>query len=245
MKISIIIPCYNESRTIANVISELEKVSFERWNLTKEVIVVDDGSRDNTWQILEAEAKRHPLVILRHQKNRGKGAAIRTALESATGDYVVIQDADLEYVPQDLTLLAAALVERNAEVVYGSRFLEQDHPERMQTIFFLGNRVLAGLANVLYGLNLTDEATCYKSFRKKTLDRIRLVCDHFEFCPEVTAKLALLDIPILEVPIRYQGRTAEEGKKITWRDGVTAIRTLLKYWWAHKVLRRSIQGWLR
>lgn len=221
MKLSVLVPVLNEEKSIQAVLDRVLAVAVE-----KEVIVVDDGSTDGTWDALQPYASRSKL--LRHPNNRGKGAAIRTALPHVTGDIVITQDADLEYDPEDYPSLIQPILEGRADVVYGSRLLHGKSPSAGLS-FYLGGRFLTWLANRLYGLRITDEPTGYKVFRTEVIRRLPLKSEGFEFCPEVTALVALSGIPIVEVPISYHPRSVAEGKKIRWRDGWIAIRTLLRY----------------
>lgn len=223
MKLSILIPAHNEAATLEEVIRRIRAVPLDA---EREIVVVDDGSTDETPQILERLAGPD-LRVFRHPNNRGKGAALRTGLEHCTGDLILIHDADLEYFPEDIPKLLEAEEKTGAPAVYGSRF--QGKIEGMRPINRLANRVLAWTASLLFGQRVTDEATAYKLFRADVLKGLPLRCERFEFCPEVTARLLKSGKRIEEVPIRYSGRTAEEGKKITWKDGVEAIWTLLKY----------------
>jgi glycosyltransferase involved in cell wall biosynthesis len=191
-------------------------------------VVVDDGSRDGTRDVLADLAQRLPIRVILHERNRGKGAAIRTALAEARGEIVIIQDADLEYDPADYPKLIEPIVRGEVNVVYGSRYLGHDNPLPL-THFKVAVLLLNAMANVLYGTRLTDEATCYKVFRASLIRSIPLRCERFEFCPEVTAKVSKRGERILEIPIRYHYRTKAEGKKIGWRDGFEAIWTLLRY----------------
>lgn len=222
MKLSIIIPVYNEKANIAAVIDAVKTVE-----LPKEIIVVDDGSTDGTSEILEHYKDDETIRIHSSMLNFGKGTAIRVGLKYVTGDIVVIQDADLEYDPQQIPKLIQPIVEGNAEVVYGSRFLGSI--KGMKFANWLANRILIITANILYRAEITDEATCYKAFRADILKSLPLNCNRFEFCPEITAKLRKRGIKIFEVPIDYIGRTVVEGKKITWKDGFQALWTLIKY----------------
>lgn len=227
MRLSVIIPVYNERDQVEAILDRVLAVPLD-----KEVIVVDDGSTDGTDKVLAGLAGPGVQVI-RQEPNQGKGAAIRRAIPLATGDAVIIQDADGEYAPEEYGLLLAPLESGEAEVVYGTRFLsplgQRRWPEGMKFPNYLINRILAFMANVLYRGRITDEATCYKLFRRELLQSIPLECKRFEFCPEVTAKVLRRGVRIHEVPISYHARTAREGKKINWRDGVQAIWTLLKY----------------
>ncbi|MBW3622883.1 MAG: glycosyltransferase family 2 protein [Armatimonadetes bacterium] len=223
MKLSLLIPAHNEAATLEEVIRRIRAVPLP---VQREIVMVDDGSTDATSEILK-RLSGPDLCVVRHPKNRGKGAALRTGLEYCTGDYILIHDADLEYFPEDIPKLLEAEEKTGAAAVYGSRF--QGEIRGMRPINRLANRLLAWAATLLYGQRITDEATAYKLFRAETLKGLPLRCERFEFCPEVTAKLLKSGERIVEVPIRYAGRTAEEGKKITWRDGVEAFWTLLKY----------------
>ncbi len=228
MLLSILIPAYCEERTIGEVLRQVAAIDTESIGFEKEIIVCDDGSSDNTISEVEKAMALEPRIhLVQHLKNRGKGAAIRTALETAGGDYCLIQDADLEYEVSDYPALLEE-VNRGARVVYGSRFLERRWPEGMKLPNFIANRMLAVTANVLYGLRITDEATCFKVIETELLRSLNLECEGFEFCPEVTAKLGKRKIEIREVPIQYQAREVSEGKKIHWTDGFEAMWVLLK-----------------
>jgi len=229
MLLSILIPAYQEEATIAEILTRVASIDTERLGFEKEVIVCDDGSKDRTYEIASAFAARDPRVrVVRHDANRGKGAAIRTALEAAGGEYVLIQDADLEYEVSDYPALLEE-VRDGADVVYGSRFLTKPRPDGMRTANFIANRILTLTANLLYGLSITDEATCFKVFRTSLLRELGLRCTGFEFCPEVTAKLGRRKVTIAEVPIAYSARAVEEGKKVRWTDGVEAMWVLIKH----------------
>lgn len=218
--VSVIVPVYNE---VAHVDELLQAIHASP--VKKEIIIVDDGSTDGTREKLRAMPLADDVTIVFHEKNCGKGAAIRTALAHARGEYILIQDSDLEYDPQDYPALLRPLEQRQANVVYGVR---PDRPERGLR-FFLGAKLLTHLANLLYGAGIHDEATCYKVFRRSLIEKINLDCRRFEFCPEVTAKLCRMGEKIAEVPIAYAPRTAGEGKKIRHADGWLAILTLLRY----------------
>ncbi len=225
MRLSILIPAFQEEKTIAEVLRRV--LQAPTLGFAKEIIVCDDGSRDRTGEEIERIAADHPEVkLVRHPENRGKGAAIRTALEEATGDYVLIQDADLEYDVGDYPAILAE-VERGADVVYGSRFLKRRRPEGMRLPNYVANRILTTTANVLYGLDITDEATCFKVFRTELLRSLGLTCRRFEFCPEVTAKIGKRRVKIVEVPIHYHARTFLDGKKVRWTDGFQAMWVLV------------------
>jgi len=194
----------------------------------KEVIVVDDGSRDGTREVLAKLATALPVRVLFHEVNRGKGAAIRTALAEARGEITIIQDADLEYDPEEYPRLLEPILMGKSNVVYGSRYMSHTNPLPF-THFKVAVLLLNAMANLLYGTRLTDEATCYKTFRTSLLRSLPLTCERFEFCPEVTARVAKRGEKILEIPITYHYRTKAQGKKIGWRDGFEAIWTLLRY----------------
>jgi len=217
--VSIIVPVYNEAGHLDELLRAIGASP-----VPKEIVVVDDGSTDGTREKLLALPVSHGLTILFHEKNCGKGAAIRTALQYARGEYVLIQDSDLEYDPQDYPALLRPLQSGAANVVYGVR---SDRPER-GTRFYLGAKFLTHLTNFLYRVNIHDEATCYKVFRTSLLKRIPLECRRFEFCPEVTAKLCRLGEKIWEVPISYHPRSREQGKKLRYSDGWAAIWTLVR-----------------
>ncbi|GIV42151.1 MAG: glycosyl transferase [Vicingaceae bacterium] len=232
MKLSILVPAYNEENTIQNILESLINVHLVN-GVEKEIIVVNDASRDKTAEKIEEFLKRHPgqnIVVFHQPYNQGKGAAIRKAIELATGDYVIVQDADLEYDPREFNDLLKPVIEGKADVVYGSRFMG-GNPHRI--LFFwhtIGNKILTFLSNMFTDLNLTDMETCYKLIRADIAKSLRLKENRFGFEPEVTAKLARIKgIRIYEVGISYYGRTYEEGKKINWKDGVRAIWCILKY----------------
>lgn len=222
--VSVLVPAYNEGATVARVFERLAAVP-----LTLEVIAVDDGSSDDTGRLLDALAAQGKVHrVIHHPVNRGKGAAIRSAIAAATGDVMVVQDADLEYDPADLPLLFAPIADGRADAVYGSRFLGGPH----RVLFFwhsVGNRFLTLLSNMLTDLNLTDMETCYKMVRSDLMRRLVLTTDRFGFEPELTAQLARSRARIYELPISYAGRTYAEGKKINWRDGVAALWHIVRF----------------
>ena len=224
MKLSIIIPVFNEEKTIERLI---EKVYLSSLSIGKEVIVIDDGSTDKTNEILKSLRNKHGFIFLSHKKNQGKGSAVRTGLAKATGEFVIIQDADLEYDPNDYENLIVPLLKGDADVVYGSRNLKKG--QRGSLIFYFGGRAVTIFANILYGLSLTDEPTCYKVFKRDLLKNFNLESKGFEFCPEITAKLAKTEAKIIEIPISYNPRSWQDGKKINWKDAFLAFWTLLKY----------------
>lgn len=229
MKLSIIIPTYNEERTIEELIRKLLAVPFP---VETELIVVDDGSRDRTFTIEQAISRTVGLGRIQTVRNplrQGKGASIREGLRHAAGEWIVIQDGDLEYDPAEIPALLAPLLNGTSAVVYGSRFLRGGHPEGMAWPNLLANRALTGLTNRWYGLRLTDMETCYKVLPRAVLGRLNLAAHTFEFEPEVTAKLARAGVSIQEVPISYRARNRSAGKKIGWKDFFIALRTLWRY----------------
>lgn len=221
--LSILIPVYNEATTVQDTIRRVRSVDMP---IPREIIVVDDGSTDNTWALLQ-DLQESDLKLFRHVRNMGKGRALRTALGHARGNFIIVQDADLEYDPQDIPSLLEPLLEGKADMVYGSRFLGECR--NMKPVFRLGNYLLAVTATLLFGRRVTDEATCYKAFRGDMLREMDLQCSGFEFCPEVTAKGLRSGARFQEIPIRYEARGASQGKKITWRHGIQAIWTLVRY----------------
>jgi len=221
--LSVLIPVYNERDTLERLLDRVLAVPVD-----KEVVVVDDGSRDGTREVLQDLARRKPIRALYHPHNRGKGAAIRTALAEARGDIVIIQDADLEYDPEEYPRLIEPIVRGETKVVYGSRYMAHGNDLPL-THFKVAVIALNLTANLLFGTRLTDEATCYKVFRADLLKSLPLKCERFEFCPEVTARVAKRGERILEVPITYHYRTRAQGKKIGWRDALEAFLTLLRY----------------
>ena len=223
MKITVIIPAYNEAKTLAGCIRAVYDRNPGR---DLEVIVVDDGSSDRTPALLE-DLRRPDMRVIRHERNRGKGAAIRSGLQTATGEIVLIQDADLEYDPADYGSLLEPFSDGQTQVVYGSRVLKDDNPRSYQS-FYWGGRLLSWWTNLLFGSRITDEPTCYKAFRTDLLRSLDLTCEGFEFCPEATAKILLRGVCVREVPISYHPRSKSEGKKIRWHDGLRALWTLFR-----------------
>ena len=221
--LSVIVPVFNERSTVAEIVRRMRSVELP---IEREIVVVDDGSDDGTGAVL-TQLRDSTVRVIAHPQNRGKGAAIRTGLESATGDLVLVQDADLEYDPEDWPRLLAPVLKGRARVVYGSRFTGERR--NMLFLHWVGNRFLSLVTNVLYNSTLSDMETCYKLFDRRVLDGIRLHADRFDFEPEFTAKVLRRGIRIYEVPISYAGRELSEGKKITWQDGFTALWTLVKY----------------
>ena len=227
LKLSIIIPAYNEEKTIKKIIDRVKKIQLK--NISKEIIIVDDFSNDNTRTILK-KIKEKSINILYHGKNMGKGAAIRTGLQNSTGDIILIQDADLEYDPNDYSKLLNPIINNKANVVYGSRVNAiRKNIKKMYKLHYIGNLFLTSMTNLLYGVKITDMETCYKVFRREVIKHINIRANRFEFEPEITAKILKKGYKIFEVPISFAGRKFNEGKKITWKDGLKAAYYLLKY----------------
>lgn len=226
MKLSIIIPCYNEASTIRECLNRVFSVNLG--DMEKDIIIVDDFSTDGTRKILESITNDWVRVFY-HEKNMGKGAAIRTGFGKIMGDIVIIQDADLEYNPEEYPKLIKPILDNRADVVYGSRFIGGEEKRVLYFWHMVGNKFLTLFSNMLTNLILTDVETCYKVFRKEVIEKIRIEEDRFGFEPEITAKVAKMRIRMYEVGIVYQARTYEEGKKIGWKDGVSAIKCIIKY----------------
>lgn len=233
MKLSIVVPTFNEEATIFEIIKRVDAVKLT--GITKEIVVVDDASTDNSsLEIKKAEKKFNGVKSFRHKTNRGKGAALRTGFEHATGDIILVQDADLEYSPSEYPQLLAPIIDANAQVVYGTRLKNYPvkligHGRTPLVSHFLGNKFLTLLTNIFYNTTLTDMETCYKVFKKDAIKGIQIKSDRFEFEPEITAKILKRGIRIVEVPISVNPRGYDEGKKITWKDGFGAVWTLIKY----------------
>jgi len=223
--LSVVVPAYNEAKTLASV---LEKVLAQP--SVAEVIVVDDCSADGTWELLQALAASNSKIrATHHSRNQGKGAALRTGISLATAPFLIIQDADLEYDPSEFPILLQPLIENRADVVFGSRFMGGRAHRVLYFWHSVGNTVLTLLSNMFTNLNLTDMETCYKAFRREIIQSIQIEESRFGFEPEITAKAAKLGVRIFEVGISYYGRTYAEGKKIGWKDGLSALRCILKY----------------
>jgi len=225
MKLSVIVPVFNESNSIKEIVNAVLHSPYK----DKEIIIVDDFSTDGTREKLQGIENHGAIKILYHEKNMGKGAAIRTGIQKSTGDIIIIQDADLEYDPEEYSLIIKPIIDGKADVVYGSRFMG-GQPHRV--VYFwhrVGNAILTTMSNMFTNLNLTDMETCYKAFKSEVLKSIKLEENRFGFEPEITAKIAKLKCRVYEVGISYYGRTYDEGKKINWKDGISAIRCIIKY----------------
>jgi glycosyltransferase involved in cell wall biosynthesis len=225
MKISIIIPCYNESKTIKKIINRILEDKF----YNKEIIVIDDYSTDGTRDILKNDLNNFINCLILNEKNYGKGYSVKKGIESASGDIIIIQDADLEYDPSDYPKLIEPIKNNFADVVYGSRFIGTDEKRVLNYWHCVGNKLLTTLSNMCTNINLTDMEVCYKAFRTEIIKNIKLKENRFGFEPEITAKIAKKKLRIFEVGIKYYGRTYLEGKKIGWKDGISAIRCIIKY----------------
>ncbi|MBW6440773.1 glycosyltransferase family 2 protein [Patescibacteria group bacterium] len=222
-KTSIIVPAFNEEKTILTLIEKLKSLDME-----KEIIIIDDGSSDATRKIL-SEIDDDNIKIILKNKNQGKGVAIRDGINISTGDMIVIQDADLEYDPNDLLAMVKTMIENDYDVLYGSRFLKKRKPEGMYMANWIANKTLVIVSNMLYNSNITDEATCYKLFKSDVIKSLKLKAERFEFCPEVTAKVRKKDYIINEMPISYKARKFSDGKKIGIKDFIVALWVLIKY----------------
>lgn len=246
--LSVVVPVFNEAQTVCMLLDRLAGAPYPEGLERTEIVVIDDGSSDGTWDQLSSYSlpprdDEFPMTIALHQhpKNRGKGAALRTGFAEASGDILLIQDADLEYSPDDYPALLGPIIDDLADVVYGSRFLGGPH----RVLFFwhyLGNKVLTLLSNMFTDLNLTDMETCYKAFTREVYEGLELVSDRFGIEPEFTAKVAQLGCRIYEIPIAYHGRTYQEGKKIGWKDGVSAIWCILRFnLWSRNPSSKSLR----
>lgn len=226
--LSIVIPAYNEEKTIAEIVEKVQAVDLGQ--ITKEIVIVNDCSSDGTGRVIDELARASGNVrAIHHSVNQGKGAALRTGFQNCSGDWVIVQDADLEYDPNEFIYLLEPVLQGQADVVYGSRFLGRGAHRVVYYWHYMGNRFLTTLSNMLTNINLTDMETCYKLFRREILQQIRIEEPRFGFEPEITAKVARLKCRIYEIGISYYGRTYDEGKKIGWRDGFRAIWCILKY----------------
>lgn len=223
MKLSVVIPAYNEKKTIREIVDRVRATPFE-----KEIVIVDDFSRDGTREILKEMEIESDIRVFYHPENRGKGAALRTGFKQSTGDVIIIQDADLEYDPCEYEKILAPILSGQADVVYGSRFAGGTH----RVLYFwhsVGNRLLTLCSNIMTNLNLTDMETCYKAFRHEVIEKIVITSDRFGVEPEITAKIARMGVRVYEVPISYHGRSYSEGKKIGWKDAVSALYCIIKF----------------
>ena len=230
MKLTVLMPVYNERETLAEIVARVLKQRISGID-SFELVIVDDASTDGSTEIIEQLADTYPQVKpIFQKKNRGKGAAIREAIQVASGDIAIIQDADLEYDPNDFQRLLTPILQDDADVVYGSRFTVKGNSQNLYSKHALGNRFLTFLSNRFTNLNLTDMETCYKAFRLQSLKTIPLRSNRFGIEPEITAKIAKRKLRVHEVPISYHARTYAEGKKIKWKDGIVAIYIILKYW---------------
>ena len=229
-KLSILMPAYNEGATIAKIVEKIDKVDLARIGVDRELIIVDDGSKDKTVEIVKHLQAKYPYIrFIQHPKNKGKGGAIKTAIKAATGNILIVQDADLEYDPRDYFRCIMPILKGKVKVVYGSRRLEKKNKQHSHFSFYLGGVGITWVFNILFLTHLTDEPTCYKTFRADVIKRIKINGNKFDWEPEVTAKVVKKGIKIYEVPIRYYPRTEKQGKKIKWKDGIDAILTMLKY----------------
>ncbi len=221
-KISVLIPVYNEKKSLLELIKRVENINFE---LEKEIILIDDFSTDGTKDLY----KELPYKVIYHEKNMGKGAALRDGIKEATGDIIIIQDADLEYNPADYVPLVKLIKVDKADVVYGSRFLGNQNKGKFLFLSFIANKTLTLITQILYRTTLTDMETCYKAFKSEIIKSIEIKSNRFDFEPEITAKILRKKVRFAELPITYNARRVNEGKKINWKDGLQAIITLIKY----------------
>ncbi len=224
-KVSIIIPVYNEKNTLLPLLEKVEEAKFA--GLEKEIILVDDASTDGSSEILKELKDKYKIIF--HKENQGKGAAIRTAVKEVSGDFVVIQDADLEYLPNDYDKLLPLLINNEADVVYGSRFKNSENLKNFIWKNKLANKFLTLLTNILFGTSITDMETCYKAFKRDFIQGITIKSNRFDFEPEITAKVIKNKARLIEISISYNGRGHNEGKKINWKDGIMAIITMIKF----------------
>jgi len=229
MLLSVIIPTYNEIKTLEAIVEKIRRVDLSPWGLTLELVVVDDCSQDGTLDVARRLADEGRIRLICHENNQGKGAALKTGFQAARGEAILIQDADLEYDPEEYPKLLKPILEGKADVVYGSRFTGGQPHRVLYFWHYVGNRFLTLLSNMMTNLNLTDMETCYKVFRAEVLRKIEIKEKRFGFEPEITAKVARLGCRIYEVGISYTGRTYSEGKKINWKDGFRALYCILKY----------------
>ncbi len=224
MLLSIVIPVYNEKNTVSDIIKKIDSLPT---SLNRELIIVDDGSTDGTREILKSLESRSDVKLIYKESNSGKGDSLKLGFKNSKGDYVIVQDADLEYEPEDYFKLLEAIDGKDNTIIYGSRFM--GHYEEMSPLHYYGNKFLTSITNILYGVALSDMETCYKLFPGNFIRSLNLKANRFDFEPEITAKVLKSGYKIIEVPIRYYGRKHSEGKKITWKDGFNAIYSLVKY----------------
>jgi glycosyltransferase involved in cell wall biosynthesis len=222
--LSVVIPAYNEIKTLEHIVRRVLNVG-----LNVEIILVDDGSTDGTQELMDELVVKYGVRSVKHEKNQGKGAALCTGFQHATGDLVVVQDADLEYDPDDYHMILRPFIEQNADVVYGSRYLVGRYTRVHPYYHYMGNRFLTMVSNIFTGLKLTDMETCYKCFRREVVQDLKITSKRFTVEPEITARIAKKRLKIFEVPISYLGRDYAEGKKIGWKDGVSAIYSIVKF----------------